>query len=128
MKNTQAPIVLADDSSVYRVLIKRELEAATGMRVDAYPDGETLLKEIDYEPLIILLDYHFDFDNEENNGSKTLVELRNKKIKAPVVLVTGISNPEFVASRAKEDFIAVIDKFDEDMIARIVEIILKLKN
>jgi len=39
------------------------------------------------------------------------------------VLVTGVSEPEFVAERKQEDFIDVIDKFHDDMIGHLKEII-----
>jgi DNA-binding NtrC family response regulator len=111
----QSPIWLADDSPVYRTLISQELKLATGYSVRSFPDGDSLVNALEDDPLLIILDFHFDFDDHSNNGSETLKKLRAKGCKSPVVLVTGVSDEDFVKEKSQEDFIRIFDKFEDNM-------------
>lgn len=119
-------IWLADDSPVYRTLISQELRFTTGIKIRCFNDGDSLVKAYSEDPMLIILDFHFDFDDHEKNGSNTLLQLREKGCKSPVILVTGVSEEHFVAEKRKEDFLEVFDKFEEDMIGRLTTIIKSL--
>jgi len=125
VESNKIKIWLADDSPVYRTLITQELRMGLGAEVKTFPDGDSLIAAYakNSPPDLILLDFHFDFDDHENNGSRTLRKLREMGVQTPAVLVTGVSEPEFVAERKQEDFIDVIDKFHDDMIGHLKEII-----
>lgn len=124
MENTlSTEIWLADDSPVYRTLIAQELRHTTGLKVRCFNDGDALVKAYTQNPLLIILDFHFDFDDHSKNGSKTLEDLRAIGCSSPVVLVTGVSEAEFVVERKKEDFLDVLDKFEEDLTGRLTEIV-----
>jgi DNA-binding NtrC family response regulator len=116
-------IWIADDSPVYRELIAKFLTEKTGLFCRTFAHGNELLKHYKGEdPKAIVLDYHFSFDDYKDNAQKTLISLKGKGCRCPIVLATGASE----RGKTMMQFNKIFDKFEDHFLNDLLKYLLPI--
>jgi FixJ family two-component response regulator len=101
----QTTVLIIDDDPAVRNSLKFALEVE-GFAVRAYHAGADLLREMEFPADGCLV---VDYKLPEMNGLDLLVELRNRKIDLPAILITTHPSSE-VRRRAALAGVALIEK------------------
>jgi len=83
-------IFFVEDSHFFARVLLNKLKKYEQIIVDYFPDGETMLKNLDLEPDIIILDFYLDSVNSNaKNGHQILDILQHERPEIPVVILSS---------------------------------------
>ena len=101
MGTSKLIFVVDDDPFINTLIVKRF--TADGYKVEAFESGEECLKAINKNPDLIILDYLFSKEGEEQmNGLEIFGKIREVKKSLPVIMLSGQDNGELVLELARK--------------------------
>ncbi len=123
-------IFVVDDDEFYAELLSNRLDQNENFEVITFYTGEEMLKNIDKQPDLIVMDYHLDGnDPEAENGGAIMETLESLETKIPVILLSGQKDINTAVSLLKSkasDYI-VKDEFALDNLEKCSVDIFNLK-
>jgi DNA-binding NtrC family response regulator len=92
-------IFLVDDNEQVNSLIKKKLENEGFMNLVVFNAYESLLKEINKKPQIIILDNYLDIDNDNADISlERFKELKRQLPETRIIIFSGETDPDIIHS------------------------------
>lgn len=114
-KMKENSVFIVDDNPVYaealESFLKKSFPAMSNVR--KFASGEEAISELDRDPGVIILDYYLNGEQESNeNGLEMVKQIRDKKPKANIILLSGQKNINVAIEAAKECECHYIQKDD----------------
>ncbi len=83
-------LFLVDDDELYLKLLEIEFMENADILVETYATGELCLKNLSYNPDVIILDYHLDgIEQGAINGIETLDRIKEFNSEIPVIMLSS---------------------------------------
>lgn len=105
--NSQITIMIVDDSTTMRKIIKHHLSQLGFSKIIEVANGAQGLKRIDEEKIDLIL---CDWNMPEMNGLQFLYALREKSKEIPVIMLTTVSTQEEILAALKAGAASYITK------------------
>src|SRR6187549_502723 len=95
-------IFIVDDDSTQSMMLKDYLSKYSYFNIQVFRSGEDCLKNINLNPEVIFLDYHFDkVGPNAMNGIEILKEIKSQKPQTEVVMISGQDKIEVAVNTIK---------------------------
>ena len=120
--NYQRNIFVVDDSKIIADIMKKVISSVTGIKVTDFRNSESFLTAMDNKiPDMIFLDYYLDAENKkEVTGEEIFHRVKKEHPEIPIVLLTGIGDPEKLEHFRKIGFMDVINKHEPEIFNHII--------
>src|SRR5665213_145408 len=90
MNGNHFSVFVVDDDDSFLFALAFHLKKDTGWKVYCYTSVEECLCHLNLEPGVIILDYYFDKDGENNIDGMTALQLiKSVKPKIPVIMISA---------------------------------------
>jgi two-component system capsular synthesis response regulator RcsB len=122
MKNSKFSIFILDDSKIITEIMKQVISTVPGVSVSAFRNSASFMEQFSAEsPELIFLDYYLDSDNKkELTGEEIFMEIKQKNPQLPVVLLTGINDPNKLSHFKEIGFSEVLNKDEPEIFNQIL--------
>jgi two-component system OmpR family response regulator len=89
-KENRIKLFLVDDDAVFLKSLEIEFLQHADFDIKTFPTGELCIKNLSYNPDLVILDYHLDgIDKEAMNGLQTLDKIKSLNPEIPVVMLSS---------------------------------------
>jgi CheY-like chemotaxis protein len=128
--NYQRNIFVVDDSKIIADIMKKVISSIAGVTVTDFRNGRTFLNGLhDTVPDMIFLDYYLDAENRrEPNGEEIFFRVKKSHPEIPIVLITGINDPEKLEHFRQIGFTDVINKDEPEIFNHIITCVEHLRD
>ncbi len=127
MKNSKFSIFILDDSKIITEIMKQVISTVPGVNVSAFRSSASFMEQFSAEsPELIFLDYYLDSDDKkELNGEEIFKEIKQKNPQLPVILLTGINDPNKLSHFKEIGFSEVLNKNEPEIFNHILNCVTK---
>jgi two-component system, OmpR family, response regulator len=93
-KQGQAKIFIVEDNFMYSYILDNVLKEHGNFAITTFATGEECIQLLGNNPDIIVMDYNL---GDGMNGMQTLLAIKAKKPKTPVIIISGQDDVQVVA-------------------------------
>lgn len=117
-------IYIVEDSKIIRGIVSAVFSKEKNTTVKSFGTGEEMFfKMRDDVPSLIVLDYYLDMeDKKAMDGYEIINQLKQKGIKVPIIVLTGLSNKEKVKQLKEVGVVDILYKGEEGIISKLSSI------
>ena len=127
MENKELKIFLVEDNELFANMLAESLRNQHGFSIELFPTGEEMLKKIQQNPDVVLLDYQLNsHELKSMNGGQVLKKIHTYNDKIDVVMISSFDDLENAVNLLKQGAIDYICK-DTDCIPQTAKVLLHLK-
>ena len=120
MKNVKNPLIfIVEENQIYRDLISRYLNERKFKNVRTFENGEECLKNIRFNPDVIVLDYSM----AGYNGLELMLNIKKKKPRTDFIFLSAQNNVEIAVQHIQQgafDYIVKNDHAPEKLVKSLI--------